>query len=72
MEQLTYEGIKRISVAAAAVADGENGDGDSKDSSVEQQTVSSDSIICKNSSIAEVEISPFVFFERAWAKRATR
>ena len=35
-EKLTYEGIKGVSVAAAAVADDENGDGDSKDSSVEQ------------------------------------
>ena len=57
------EGIKGVSVAAAAVADDENGDGDSKGSSVEQQAVSSDSVICKDSSIAEVEISPFFFSE---------
>ena len=36
-------------------------DGDSKDSSVEQQAVSFDSVICKDSPIVEVEISPFIF-----------
>ena len=59
------EGIKGVSVAAAAVADDENGDGDSTDSSVEQQAVLFDSVICKDPSIAEVEISPFFFFGTA-------
>jgi hypothetical protein len=42
-----------------------NGDGDSEASSVKQQAVSFDSAICQDLSIAEVEISPFFFFERA-------
>ena len=48
------EGTKGVSVAAA-VADNGNGDEDSEGSSVEQQVVSSDSVICENSSIVEVE-----------------
>jgi hypothetical protein len=41
------EGIKRISVATTAVFDHQNGDGDSEGSSVEQQAVSSNSVIYK-------------------------
>jgi hypothetical protein len=62
-KRLISEGLKGISVAATAVADDEHGDGDSEDSSVEQHAVSSDSVICKDLSIAEVEISPFFFSE---------
>jgi hypothetical protein len=54
------EGLKGVSVVVTAVDDDdENGDRDSEGSSVEQQAVSSDSVICKDLSIAEVEISPF-------------
>jgi len=42
------EGIKRISVATTAVADDQNSDGDSEGSSVEQQAVSHNSVICKD------------------------
>jgi hypothetical protein len=62
-EQLMSEGIKRVPVAATAVADDENGERDSKDSFIDQKAVSSDSLICKNSSVAEVEISPFFFWK---------
>ncbi len=41
------EGIKRISVATNAVADDQNGDGDSEGLSVEQRAVSPNSIIYK-------------------------
>jgi hypothetical protein len=50
------EGLKGVSVVATAVDDDGNGDRDSERSSVEQQDVSSDSVICKDLSIAEVEI----------------
>ncbi len=56
--------IEGVSVTATAVADDENSDGDSEGSSVEQQAVSSYSVICKDSSIAEIEISPFFFSEK--------
>ena len=46
-----------------SVADDENSDGDSEGSSAEQQAVSSDSVICQDLSIAEIEISPFFFSE---------
>ena len=62
------EGIKGVSVATAAVANNENGDRDFKDSSVEQQAVSSDSVIYKDSSIAEVEISSF-FFRKSMSQK---
>ncbi len=39
------EGLKRVSVVATAFDDDENGDRDSERSSVEQQAVSSDSVI---------------------------
>ncbi len=57
------EGLQGVSVVATAVADDANGDRDSEGSSVKQQAVSSDSVICKDLSIAEVEISSFVFSE---------
>jgi len=62
-------GIKRVPVAATAVADDENGDKDSKDSFIDQKAVSFDSLICKNSSVAEVEISPFFFWKSMSQKR---
>jgi hypothetical protein len=62
------EGLKAVSVAATAVADDENGDGDSEGSSVEQQAVSFDLVICQDLSIAEVEISPFFFSEEHESK----
>ncbi len=55
--------MKGVSVAATGVAADENGDEDSEGSSVGQHAVSSHSVICKNLSIAEVEISPFFFSE---------
>ena len=61
-EQLMSGKIERIPVAVTAVADDENGDEDSEGSFIDQKAVSSDSLICKNSSVAEVEISPFFFF----------
>jgi len=57
------EGLKGVSVAVTAVGDDEYGDRDSEGSSVEQHAVSSHSVICKDLSIAEVEISPFFFSE---------
>ncbi|EPS57630.1 hypothetical protein M569_17187 [Genlisea aurea] len=49
------EGLKGVSVVVTAVDDDdENGDRDSEGSSVEQQAVSSDSVICKDLSIAEI------------------
>jgi hypothetical protein len=64
-EQLMSKELKRVSLVTTAVDDDENGDRDSEGSAVEQQVVSSDYVICKDLSIAEVEISPFFFFGRA-------
>jgi len=63
------EGLKGVSVAATAVADDENSDGDSEISSVEQQAATSDFVICKNLSIAEVEIPPFFFSDEHESKK---
>jgi len=52
-----------LSVATTAVVDDENDNGVSKDSSVKQQAVLSHFVICKNSSISAVEISPCFFSE---------
>ncbi len=57
------ERLKGVSVAVTAVGGDEYGDGDSEGSSVEQYAVSSDSVIFKDLSIAEVEMLPFCFSE---------
>jgi hypothetical protein len=57
------EGLKGVSVTVTAVGDDGYGDGDSEGSSVEQHAVLPHSVICKNLSIAETEISPFFFSE---------
>ncbi|CAF3412337.1 unnamed protein product [Rotaria sp. Silwood2] len=54
-EQVMSEGMKEVFVAAV-VLDHENGDRDSGASSIEQQTISSDSVIRENSSMIEVEV----------------
>jgi len=61
------EGLKGFSGVATAVADDKNGDRHSKRLSVEQEAVLSDSVICKDLSIAEVEISP-VFFPKSMSE----
>jgi len=65
------EGIKRVYVAATAVTDDENGDGHSEGSSVEQQAVLSDYAICKDSSVAEIEIPTF-FFRKIMSQKTTQ
>lgn len=65
-----FERIKRVSVATTAVVDDENDNGVSKSSSVEQQAVSSHFVICKNSSISAVEISP-CFFRKSMSRKTT-
>ncbi len=49
--------------------DDKNGDEDLEGSFIDQNAVSSDSLICKNSSIAEVEISLFFFWKSMSQKR---
>lgn len=71
VEQLICEGIKRVSVAVTAVAADENGDGDSEGSSVEQQVVSSDSVICNDSSIAVAKVS-LSFFRKSMSEKTTQ
>ncbi|CAF2949312.1 unnamed protein product [Rotaria sp. Silwood2] len=61
-EQLASEGMKDIFVAVV-VLDDENGDRGSAASSIEQQIVPSDSVICENSSTVEVEISTLFFWK---------
>lgn len=59
------EGLKVVSVfVIAVVADDENGDRDSEGLSVEQQAVSSDSVVFKDLATAEVEISASFFSEK--------
>jgi hypothetical protein len=57
------EEINGIYVGVTTVADNDSGDDNSEDWSVKQHAVSSDSVICKDSSTAEIKIQMFFFSE---------